>query len=174
MGRARPWQPTSREELYAYFGVLIHMGITSESAIEDYWGSLDSDGCSHIVKNYISKNRFQQLDRYFRATETPPNDGNTFQSTFDRVDKLSEHLRLMCRKLYDPGAHLTVDETIQRFTGRTSEIVNIPSKPTPEGFKIWILANEGYVLDWIWHAKGDKGPIDLDNYYTEVEGFSKT
>jgi len=31
--------------------------------------------------------------------------------------------------------------------GRAPEIVNIPSKPIPEGFKIWVLANEGYVLD---------------------------
>ena len=59
--------------------------------------------------------------------------------------------------------------------GRAPEIVNIPSKPTPEGFKIWILGNEGYILDWLWHAKGDKkGPVDLDTSYTEGEGFSKT
>ena len=59
--------------------------------------------------------------------------------------------------------------------GCASEIVNIPSKPTPEGFKIWVLANEGYILDQLWHAKGDKkGPIDLDTSFTEDEGFSKT
>ena len=78
-------------------------------------------------------------------------------------------------KLYKPGIDLTVDETIQRFTGRAPEIVNIPTKPTPEGFKIWLLANQGYVLDWIFDAKGDnKGPVDLDNYWVEEEGFSKT
>ena len=58
MGRACLWQLISREELYAYFGVLIYIGITSESAIKDYWGSLDSDGCLYIVKNYILKNCF--------------------------------------------------------------------------------------------------------------------
>ena len=59
--------------------------------------------------------------------------------------------------------------------GRAPEIVNIPSKPPPEGFKIWVLANEGYILDWLWHARGDKaGPIDLDETFTEEEGFSKT
>jgi hypothetical protein len=30
--------------LYTYFGVLIHMGITIESAIEDYWGACEPDG----------------------------------------------------------------------------------------------------------------------------------
>ena len=73
-----------------------------------------------------------------------------------------------------PGAHLAVNETIQCFTGCAREIVNIPSKPTPEGFKIWILGNKGYILDWMWHAKGaNEGPVDLNTSFTE-EGFSKT
>jgi len=71
------------------------------------------------------------------------------------------------------GTHLAVDESIQRFMGRASEIVNIPSKPTPEGFKIWILANAGYVLDWLY--QGDRlGPIDLDDFWTDNPRFSKT
>ena len=60
-------------------------------------------------------------------------------------------------------------------TGCAKEIVNIPFKPTPEGFKIWIFGNEGYVLDWIWHAKeANEGPIDLNTSFTEKEGFLKT
>ena len=59
--------------------------------------------------------------------------------------------------------------------GRSKEIVNIPSKPTPEGFKIWVLANAGYVLDWLYHAKGDQlGPVDLDDFWTDDLKFSKT
>lgn len=33
---ARLWQPTYKEKLYAYFGVLIHIGITIELCIKDY------------------------------------------------------------------------------------------------------------------------------------------
>ena len=59
--------------------------------------------------------------------------------------------------------------------GRASETVNIPSKPTPEGFKIWVLANKGYILDFIWYTKGDKkGPVDLDESFINNEGFLKT
>ena len=53
---------------------------------------------------------------------------------------------------------------------RAKEIVNILSKPTPEGFKIWVLVNKGYVLDWMYHAKGqNKGDEsqDLDDYWTK-------
>ena len=65
MENPRVWQPTCRQELYAYLGVLIHMGITIEPAIEDYWKDLNTHGTEHIVKQYIGVVRFQQLDRHF-------------------------------------------------------------------------------------------------------------
>lgn len=77
-------------------------------------------------------------------------------------------------RYYKPGIHLTVNETIERFTGRAPEIVNIPTKPTPKGFKIQVLANQGYILNWMFYAKGDnKGPVDLDTFQVE-EGLLKT
>ena len=44
--------------MYAYFGVLIYIGITIESSIKDYWGNLELAGAGHIVKNYIGLVRF--------------------------------------------------------------------------------------------------------------------
>jgi hypothetical protein len=59
--------------------------------------------------------------------------------------------------------------------GRTKETVNLPSKPIPKGFKIWVLANQGYVLDRLYHTKSDDGgPGDLDDFWTDDKGFSKT
>ena len=56
--------------------------------------------------------------------------------------------------------------------GRAEETVNIPSKPIPEGFKLWVLANTSYMLDWLFHTKGDqKGLIDLDDFWTIYRGF---
>jgi hypothetical protein len=125
------------------------MGITIESCIEDYWKDLDTHGTEHIVKKYIAVSRFQQLNRHFRASLLWPESDKTPKNTFTRINELAKHIRLTCRKLYAPRTHLTVNKTIQRFMGRAPEIVNIPSKPTPEGFKIWVLANEGYILDFI-------------------------
>ena len=59
------WEPTCKEELYMYLAVLIYIGITSESCIEDYWGDLNTNGTEHIVKKYIESVRFGQLDCYF-------------------------------------------------------------------------------------------------------------
>lgn len=40
------------------------------------------------------------------------------------------------------------------FTGRSGQKVTIPTKPTPTGFKIWVVASQGYFLHWFWHIPG--------------------
>ena len=69
-GRARPWFPIYRRELYIYFRVVIYIGIIVELAIEDYWG-LIIKGAAYKVIEYILKNRFQQLKRYIRCSPIP-------------------------------------------------------------------------------------------------------
>ncbi|KAF1973241.1 hypothetical protein BU23DRAFT_435364, partial [Bimuria novae-zelandiae CBS 107.79] len=60
------------------------------------------------------------------------------------------------------GQHLYVNEAIARFTGRATKSVIIKTKPTPKGYKIWCLANNGVILNWLFHAKGiGKGPVNL-------------
>ena len=61
----RVWQPIYKEELYAYIGVLIYIGITIESCIKDYWRDLNTYGTEYIIKEYILVVRFQQLNRHF-------------------------------------------------------------------------------------------------------------
>ena len=59
--------------------------------------------------------------------------------------------------------------------GRVYKIINIPLKPTPEGFKIQVLANKGYILNFIQHTKGNrKDPVDLDIFFVNNKGFLKT
>ena len=151
------------------------MGVHTEPLTEDYWNSSLDNGPIHGLGEFIGCNRWQQLNRYFYYIKPKEEDNNPFENTFQRVEDLSEYLRLRCRKFYGPGIYLAVDEVIERFTGYTNEIINIPTKPTPEGYKIWILGNQGYVLDWLFHAKGvSKGPYDIDEYFIKEEGFTKT
>ena len=175
-GSARPWYPTTVNEFRAFLGVSIWMGLHIESRIEDFWNTDPLRGpIHHQVLKYISLRRWEQIDRFFHVSKPlPPGQKET---TFSKLEPLSEQLREAFKKYWKSGPHLAVDETIQRFMGRAKEIVNIPSKPTPEGFKIWVLANQGYVLDWMYHAKGrnsGEGPQDLDDYWTEDLGFTQT
>ena len=169
---ARKWYSTTLKELRAYIATSIYMGVHSESSVSEYWNRDSSVGPLHpMVYDRISANRWQQIDRCLRISQP----SSPHPTLFDKLEDLSEHLRRAFKQYWTPGTHLTVDESIQRFQGRSDATVNIPSKPVPEGYKIWVLANAGYVMDWIFHAKGNKqGPVDLDEFWIKELGFSKT
>ena len=58
--------------------------------------------------------------------------------------------------------------------GYAPKVVNILSKPILEGFKIQVLANKGYILDFIQYTKGNKkGLVNLDKSFIN-KGFLKT
>ena len=42
-----------KEELYAYFSVLIYIGITIELYIKDYWKDLTIYSTKHIIMRYM-------------------------------------------------------------------------------------------------------------------------
>ena len=88
------------------------MGITIEPVTEDYWGDLEEDRCSYMVKKYILKDCFQQLNYYIRATKPQLQDNNLSKLIFNHVNDLSEHLQIFCHKLYNPKAHFAVNKTI--------------------------------------------------------------
>ncbi|RDI86609.1 hypothetical protein Vi05172_g3607 [Venturia inaequalis] len=154
------------------------MGCHPEANIEAFWNTNEEQGAIHRqVQICMSLRRWQWLDHCLYLAETRPL-GTTStgdrRSPFEKVEILSNHLITAFQKYYVPGSHCSIDETIQGFSGRAFEIVNIPTKPTPEGFKIWVIAEAGYVISWLFHAKGKgKGPVGLNDYWKK-EGWNDT
>ncbi|KAM5529050.1 hAT family dimerization domain protein [Fusarium oxysporum f. sp. phaseoli] len=48
------------------------------------------------------------------------------------------------------------DECIIRYTGRSNETKLVKGKPEPLGFKIWVIAQQGFFIRWLWHIKDAK------------------
>ena len=55
---------------------------------------------------------------------------------YRQVNGWSEYIQRVCTELYIPGACLTVDECMVRFTGRSVETTTLPTKPIPTGYKV--------------------------------------
>jgi hypothetical protein len=43
------------------------------------------------------------------------------------------------------------------FRDRSHHTVKLPYKPISKGYKVWILDDNGYAYNWLWHS-GDDGP----------------
>ena len=172
--RQRPWKPVTLRELYAFIAVQVYMGIHTETDIEDYWNTHPSKPLHPAIAKHIGKTRFEQIDRYFHiSTPKPPSQNET---TFEKIEPLSNHLLERCLQLYKAPTDLAVDEVMVRFTGRSHDVVKLPGKPIPEGFKIWCIASEGFIIQWMFHTKKkQKGPIGLDMQWTKKPySLSKT
>jgi len=52
-----------------------------------------------------------------------------------------------CQRYLILGSAVAIDEIIVRFHGRLGDTYKMPNKPIKQGYKIFALANDGYV----WH-----------------------
>ncbi|SCO78511.1 uncharacterized protein FRV6_02724 [Fusarium oxysporum] len=67
---------------------------------------------------------------------------------------LSDHSRLNAWEgISIAQAYVWLDECMVPFTGRSKETTLVKGKPTPMGFKVWVIAQQGYFLQWLWHVK---------------------
>ena len=172
------WKPTSVSEVYLFLGILLYMGIHKEPTIESYWqGSLSNRNARHHFPRFISRERFEILHRRLRIFdpalfELPQPQQQHRQrraqqlaeadkpKPYRQVDAWSKHIQQASTDLYTPGNCVSIDEGMVRFTGRSIETTTLPTKPIPVGYKVWILAQAGYFLRWIWHVH-NSGPVGL-------------
>ena len=62
---------------------------------------------------------------------------------------IATHLRIICKRLWHLGTHVTINEAMIAYRGRTKHTIRIKNKPTSEGYKVWVLAEAGYVWTWL-------------------------
>jgi hypothetical protein len=161
------------------------MDLNPKPRLEFYWDTRGRASPSPIISTAIGKNLWKQINRYLQVYQPPIGPvsleiaslpPSPWISPNQKVEWLASKLRDSFVKYWRPNTHLAVDECIQAFCGRSADIVTIPTKPTPTGFKIWCIADGGYVLGFAFHRRGikkDQGPQGLNSLWKTV-GFSST
>ena len=55
---------------------------------------------------------------------------------------------------------MAINEIIVQYEGRVKETITVPGKPIPIGFKVWAVAQRGFLILWNWYVPGEKnGPV---------------
>ena len=185
------WSKITREELRAYLGFCILMGINHLPALDDYWSKDPSLRYSAIVDR-ITRDRFRDITRYLHfvdnATLTPR--GSPGHDRLGKVRPVIDHLSSRFSDLYEPHQEVAVDEAMIKFTGRSTLEQYMPMKPVKRGINVWALADShnGYfhkfqlytgkesggekqlghriVKDLTDHLKGKGHHVYFDNFFT--------
>jgi hypothetical protein len=155
----RKWEGTSVAEVYIWLGILIYMGIHKERTIKSHW-STPQPGVQrpeHSIIKFMPYWKFQLIHRHLRPFDHSKIDETApLPKVFQAANEWSNHIQAVSAEIFVPGSHLAVDECIIRYTGRSNETTLVKGKPDPLGFKIWVIAQQGFFIRWLWHIKEAK------------------
>ena len=137
----KEWSTTA-EEIRAYFGFMILMGVNRLPEIRDYWST---DPALHYapIADRISRDRFEEITRFLHFVDNTslPAPGHPSYDRLQKVAPVLKEVNEACRRLYYPHCQLSVDEAMVAFKGQSSMKQYVPKKPIKRGFKIWVLAD---------------------------------
>ena len=166
----------SREDILAFIGMRIYMGIRKYPNIECYWnGSFlyKTDFNTIMPKNYYfllakclhfpEKEENNEKDKKSCESDTYENGG-----MIDPRHKINLYLEKLAenfQKNYELGENITIDESLLHFKGRNSMKFYIPMKPHKWGFKIHLLCDAD--THYLYNMLFDPGKVCKDFIYTE-------
>jgi hypothetical protein len=155
------WFKTNRIRLQTFFGVLIIMGFCKMSDRSDYWAHgfgipIISQAMSR--RDFINHMRFLHVSDNHKA---PPLGSALFDPTY-KVTPIIERLNVTFAAAHEPSQKLCFDESMVGSKARISFKVHIPSKPYPNGIKVFSLcdADNGYLLNFRVYTKRPAHTVD--------------
>ena len=151
---SRHWDPVDSTDIWRYIGCLLYMGLHIERKHEEYWSK------THSLQSSMSLKRFEQIHRYFTLRDRSIHPPQATDSFFWPVEPISSIIRQNCKTNWCPSTHLAIDEAMIPYQGRSLHKVKLKNKPVSEGYKVWVLADNGYVWDWLWHSH-QEGPKSI-------------
>ena len=140
--QAEKWVPVTVEDLRAYLGFCVLMGIVRLPALDDCWRT---DPYLHYdpIASRITRDRFRDIRRYlhFVDNDSLPSPGTPGSDRLAKIRPLFNYVNGQCLKVYNPSRDVSVDEAMVKFQGRSSLKQYIPMKPVKRGIKVWVLAD---------------------------------
>ena len=179
------WVDVTILELKKWFALVILMGLTKKSRINDYW-SKNPLIETPIFSKTMTRNRFKQILAFIHFS-----DNNNVPDNADRLFKIQHIINYFSKKFQEnlkPGQNISIDEGMIPWRGRLNFRVYNPSKITKYGILIRMLCDSttGYIssfklysgagqslnttiLELLAHSLGKWHHLYMDNFYNSVE-----
>ncbi|EDN09853.1 predicted protein [Histoplasma mississippiense (nom. inval.)] len=150
------WKNTNPAEIKVFIGILLYMGVHKSHRTDLYWRNDLKQGPIHSVQSYMTHTRFKQLKRYIHISnprEARRPGAKNKDDWWYKVEPLATEFHMACRKYYTPGSKISIDEIMVKCFGRSQHTYKMPNKPIPRGYKIFGLAEHGYLWTFFWSSR---------------------
>ena len=157
------WKTISEEDIRAFIGFSILMGINQQSSMDDYWTKDPIHNYKPIAQR-ISRDRFRDISRYphFVDNTTLSQRGSAKYDKLGKIRPLINHFQQKFSSAYNPNCEIAIDEAMIKFQGRSSLKQYMPMKPIKRGIKVWVRAdsNNGYFSQFEVYTGEKKGAVE--------------
>lgn len=155
--RFHKWVPTTATEMKGFVALQIEMGLDWRYRVSEHWSTRSlSRGCFGTV---MSRDRYMLLQNFLHFADNgmQPKKGEDNYNPLYKIQPLMDLTLPTYRKVYQPGANLSVDESMIRYKGRLAFRQYMPNKPTKYGIKDFVLAESetGYCLNLMTYTGKD-------------------
>ena len=156
------WVPVAINEIKRWIGLNILMGYHTLPSYKHYWSSNRNFNVP-LVCNAMPRNLFTKILTHVHLADNkkmPPRTSSEYSRTY-KLDGFFNALQTNFKKNYTLGQHVSVDESMIKFKGRSCMKQYLPMKPTKRGFKVWMLADSanGYVYNFRIYTGKDQSRI---------------
>jgi len=106
------WVPTTKDEMLAFIGLSILMGVVYKPRLHMYW-STDELFQSDIFPNVMSRDHYLLLLHF--ANDTANNINDPDRDRLYKIRQLIDMIHQQCRYVYSPARDLCVDKSLLLF-----------------------------------------------------------
>ncbi|XP_046406298.1 piggyBac transposable element-derived protein 3-like [Ischnura elegans] len=185
------WKDLDLQEFYAFLAILITSGANNSNTdnAKDMWQSYSYP----LYRAAMGITRFWNILRFIRFDDSNTRAHRMESDKAAPIRDIWTMLNSNLAKHYKPTDHLTIDEQLFPYRGRTKFTQYIPSKPAKYGIKVWWICDaensypftgqiytgkssagreknvaERVVKDLVAPYKGSGRNITMDNYFTSL------
>ncbi|XP_063590198.1 piggyBac transposable element-derived protein 4-like [Penaeus indicus] len=156
------WTPTSRQEVLAYLGIRVVMGLWKPVNYRDFW-STNRVLRHELVAEVMTRDRFDQLTTHLHFShleEGAPLPEDSMWKLQPIVNSLNDSFR----SVFVPGQDIAIDESLCKFRGRLGFKTYNPTKRARFRLKVYKLSAStgpaaGYTSCFEVYTGKDRGDI---------------
>lgn len=153
--QGRTWKDTNSAEIKVFLGIIIYMGIHKSPSLGDYWWANHEEGPVHSPQWFMTQGRFEQIKRFIHISDPDEEELHQQQKPKEwwyKVEPLASRFEAASRKYYLPGSDIAIDEVMIPCFGHSYDTVKMSNKPIGRGYKLFGLAEKGYLYSWAWSS----------------------
>ena len=158
------WTAVSKEEMHAFLGLNIAMGVSDLPEIHDYWATEPAFEMPWY-RSVMSCDRFTQILRCLHCSNSnaaKPRTDPEYDKQF-KIRPILDSMSESCAVHYIPHEHIAIDEQMIGTRCRVSFIQYMPDKPQRFVIKLWALADSrnGYLSKFQVYTGKEKDTAEV-------------